>query len=162
MLFASCVTCALCTRKNHTSTQKHHELAALSVFQAIKQMKSVAALGRFDVPRFPPVQMSPDASFTDRLIPSAPMSIFANRHGCFGCFVTSHGFSVFILRLPKSEAYRVEPSIPKPSKLIALNHPFQNHPFHIHSSISIPCHPFRCLPLPFIASVNSNHIPIMA
>lgn len=48
------------------------------------------------------------------------------------------------------------------AKLIALNHSFQNHPFHIHSSISIPCHPFRCLPLPFIASVNSNHIPIMA
>lgn len=47
----------------------------------------------------------------------------------FGCFVTSHGFSVFILRLPKSEAYRVEPSIPKPS----IPYPF----FHIHSLPSL-------------------------
>lgn len=47
----------------------------------------------------------------------------------FGCFVTSHGFSVFILRLPKSEAYRVEPFIPKPS----IPYPF----FHIHSLPSL-------------------------
>ena len=51
----------------------------------------------------------------------------------FGCFVTSHGFPVFILRLPKSEAYCV--SVSRKLKNSAPSIPYAF--FHIHSLPSL-------------------------
>lgn len=148
---AFCILCHVCTehkKEPHLNTKTPWTCRFVS-FSSHQADEECSCSGEIRCPAF---STCPDATRCEFYWPAHPLCSDVNL--CQPTLVSDVLWQATDFLFSSSGCQR--------AKLIALNHPFQNHPFHIHSSISIPCHPFRCLPLPFIASVNSNHIPIMA